>query len=145
LGYQGFHAADADCNLWCLGVQKMATKGREIVLSTCKQFLSVIDNVSIKENKKSEEILLNITSTLSDRSATQIKSNQLLEDFRSKIVIGQIGEAWNTFSESQRSCLTKMCIFFATCTSLHGRSNIDSFNAIRKVCLTTIQYMTRIT
>ena len=114
--YQGFHAADEQGKTWCLGVREMATKGSETVLSTFKEILSDIDDVSSSCSKKSEEIMLNITSTMSDRAATQIKFNTLLEEFRTDIVVNQIGESWDTFSDVQRSQLTKLCNFFC---SLH--------------------------
>ena len=73
------------------------------MLSTFKQILSDIDDVSVTENKRSEQIMVNIASTMSDRAATQVNFNDLLEEFRSDIVIGQLGEAWESFNESRNS------------------------------------------
>lgn len=114
--YQGFHAADEEGNTWCLGIREMATKGSETVLSTFKEILSDIDDISGNGNKRSEEIMVNIASTMSDRAATQVKFNELLEEFRTDIVIGRIGEAWESFNDIQKSQLTKLCNFFC---SLH--------------------------
>jgi hypothetical protein len=41
------------------------------------------------------KILLNITSTLSDKDATQVKFNELLEDYRTQILKEKLGNAWN--------------------------------------------------
>ncbi|WAQ97662.1 hypothetical protein MAR_030352 [Mya arenaria] len=81
--YEGIHATDENGNYWVLGVREISTKAGKDVLQTLQQILGDIDVVSeLSENPASIQILKNISSTMSDRASTQIKFNQLLEDFR---------------------------------------------------------------
>jgi hypothetical protein len=50
---------------------------------------------------------LNITSTLSDKDATQVKFNELLEEYRTQILQEKLGNAWNDMSELEQLSVSK--------------------------------------
>ena len=81
----------------------MATKAEQSVLGTMLEILSDIDYVSLKSNNKtSKPILLNISCTMSDRAATQIKFNELLQDFRKEVVTELYGNKWVELPEKEQ-------------------------------------------
>ena len=111
--YQGMHAADEDGNIWVLGIREMATKSGQSVLGTLLEILSDIDYVSTKSNNEtSKQILLNISCTMSDRAATQIKFNELLQDFRKEVVTELYGNKWVELPEKEQYSLYRLCNFF---------------------------------
>jgi hypothetical protein len=59
-----------------------------------------------------KQMLLNITSTLSDKDATQVKFNELLEDYRTQILKEKLGNAWNDMSELEQLSISKLNILF---------------------------------
>ncbi|WAR06273.1 hypothetical protein MAR_021642 [Mya arenaria] len=64
----------------------------------------------------------------------------------SDIVIGQIGEVWESFSEIQKSQLTKLYIFFAPCMYWSTYPSLlpqHCCNTKRQCSMNTLQYMTR--
>ena len=50
---------------------------------------------------------MNITSTLSDKDATQVKFNELLEEYRTQILQEKLGNAWNDMSELEQLSVSK--------------------------------------
>ena len=64
-----------------------------------------------------KQILLNIISTLSDKVATQVKFNELLEEYRTQILQEKLGNAWNDMSELEQLSISKLNIFlWITCS-----------------------------
>jgi hypothetical protein len=56
-------------------------------MTTFKEILSDISDASqFSDRESSKSILLNIVSTMSDRASTEIKFNELLEDYRANIL-----------------------------------------------------------
>ena len=51
---------------------------------------------------------MNITSTLSDKDATQVKFNELLEEYRTQILQEKLGNAWNDMSELEQLSVSKL-------------------------------------
>jgi hypothetical protein len=51
--------------------------------------------VKLGDDDVNKQILLNIISTLSDKDATQVKFNELLEEYRTQILQEKLGNAWN--------------------------------------------------
>jgi hypothetical protein len=45
-----------------------------------------LSTVKLGDDDVNKQILLNITSTLSDKDATQVKFNELLEEYRTQIL-----------------------------------------------------------
>lgn len=111
--FEGFHIADGEGHLWVLGLRHLTTKSGSDCLKTFQQILSDIDDTSVNsENVVSKEILINISSTMSDRAATQIKFNQLLEEFRTQILTEKLGAAWGEMTDSEQSSISKLNNFF---------------------------------
>ena len=62
-----------------------------------------LSTVKLGDDDVNKQILLNITSTLSDKDATQVKFNELLEEYRTQILQGKLGNAWNDMSELEQN------------------------------------------
>ena len=111
LKYEGYHVADEKGRTYILGLRDIASKSGQDVLSTFQQILQDIENVSIlSKSEVSKEILLNIKSTMSDRAATQIKFNTLLEEYRRE-VLPQTVENYEQLTEDERRSLGTLCFF----------------------------------
>lgn len=83
--YEEFHVSDKG-QLWVLGMRNIITKGARDTLITFQEILSDISDASkISNSDAGKKILLNIVSTMSDRASTQIKFNDLLEEYLKKI------------------------------------------------------------
>ncbi|XP_053392120.1 uncharacterized protein LOC128554835 [Mercenaria mercenaria] len=116
--YEGIHATDEDGNYWVLGVREISTKAGKDVLQTLLTILGDIDSVSeTADNQASREILKHISSTMSDRASTQIKFNQLLEEFRKEVLKEDLGEQWDTMTNEEQLSISRLCNFFC---SLHA-------------------------
>jgi hypothetical protein len=50
-----------------------------------------LSTVKLGDDDVNKQILLNITSTLSDKDATQVKFNELLEEYRTQILQEKLG------------------------------------------------------
>ena len=85
--FEGFHTCDSAGRMYMLGLHD--TKSEPNILSTFQQILCDIKDVSLQANTNSEiskKILLNITCNMSDRASTQIKFNDLLEEYQREIL-----------------------------------------------------------
>jgi Na+-transporting NADH:ubiquinone oxidoreductase subunit NqrA len=49
---------------------------------------------------------------MSDRACTQIKFNELLEDYRANILKEHLSESWDMMSDAEKSSVTKLSNFF---------------------------------
>jgi hypothetical protein len=47
-------------------------------------------------------------STLSDKDTTQVKFNELLEEYRTQILQEKLGNAWNDMSELEQLSILKL-------------------------------------
>ena len=78
-----------------------------------------MDIQAISEHSVSNEILCHITSTMSDRAATEVKFNDLLETYRKEVLpLCYVG--YDTFSEEEKFRLEKLHNFFC---GLHALVN----------------------
>ena len=81
--YMGYEAADADGNLWVLGLREIETKSAHNTLTVLKELLHDIDDCNdAQENSVSNNIIKHIVATMSDRAATEVKFNEVLETWR---------------------------------------------------------------
>ena len=48
---------------------------------------------------------------MSDKDATQVKFNELLEEYRTQILQEKLGNAWNDMSELEQLSISKLNIF----------------------------------
>ena len=113
LKFEGFHCSDEDGNKWVLGVRQMVAKSGQNTLDALNHILSDIDDVCASStNEISQKILTNIVSTMSDRAATQMKFNDLLENYRLNILKENIGESWEELTSDEQLACSKLCNFF---------------------------------
>ena len=70
-----------------LGLRDISSKSGQDVLNTLKLILQDIEEVSVHSDDEAKKILLNISSTMSDRASTQIRYNELLEEYRRDILL----------------------------------------------------------
>jgi hypothetical protein len=71
-----------------------------------------LSTVKLGDDDVNKQILLNIISTLSDKDATQVKFNELLEEYRTEILQEKLGNAWNDMSELEQLSISKLNNFF---------------------------------
>ncbi|CAG2220930.1 unnamed protein product [Mytilus edulis] len=115
--FEGYHVSDNEGRLWVLGLRNILTKGAKDTLKTFQEILQDISEVSeVCDHEAGKKVLLNIVSTMSDRASTQIKFNELLEEYRAEILQDQLGESWGQMSDNEKSSVTKLNNFFC---SLH--------------------------
>lgn len=116
--FMGYEAADSTGNLWVLGLRDIETKSSEDTLKVFKEILSDINDIGDKANDEiSRDILKHICATLSDRAATEVKFNELLESYR-KELLPLIYTNFNSFSQEEKSSLETLCNFFVAYTLL---------------------------
>lgn len=102
-----------------LGLRHLVTKSGADTLTTLKEILEDIDSTSrLSNNTASKKILLNIVSLMSDRAATQMKFNNMLEDYRQDVLKESIGNAWNEMTEAEQLSVSKLNNFFCTLHAL---------------------------
>ena len=102
--YECFHVSDTNGQLWVLGLRNMVTKSGKDTLKTLQDILGDIDEVSeMEDNLTRKQILLIITSTMSDRATTQLKFNELLEEYRTHILKEEFEEQWAEMSDAEKN------------------------------------------
>jgi hypothetical protein len=71
--------------------------------------LADIDSVSKNsDNLGSKQISLNIVSTMSDRAATQMKFNSLLEEYSTNILKEELRDKWEEMSDVEKLSISKL-------------------------------------
>lgn len=91
----------------------MATKSGQSAFYTFKEILSdIVDSFSKTDSKISYQILMNISSTMSDRAATQKKFNELLEDSRTDVLKTNV--EWDALSEIEKKFMSRLMHFFCS-------------------------------
>ena len=98
-----------------LGMRDIVSKSGQDCLNTFKQILCDIEDVNHGSDKVAKKILVKISSTISDRESTQIKCNDLLEEYR-KDILPRTVENYDSMSEAQQLSLGKLCNFFVVYT-----------------------------
>ena len=117
--YIGYEACDKTGKFWVLGLRDIATKSADDTLHVFQQILNDIDSVSdIPE--KSKLLLRHITSTMSDRAATEIKFNRLLEEYRTQ-VLPLLPDALGVLNDEQGLAVSDLSNFLC---GLHGLVHI---------------------
>lgn len=111
LKYMGYEAADADGNLWVLGLRDIE-KNLAIIL-LLNEILNDLNDISEScDEIASKDIIKHICATLSDRAATETKFNSLLESYR-KDVLPLIYSNYDTFSDVAKQKLETLCNFLS--------------------------------
>ncbi|XP_060570464.1 uncharacterized protein LOC132728810 [Ruditapes philippinarum] len=112
-----FATRDNSGNYKLLGLRNMATKSSQDTLDTFKEILTDINIASEDESQGGKKILTNIKNTMSDRAASEMKFNELLENYR-KEVLPDIYENYNELNEESREAIDRMNNFFCGLHSL---------------------------
>ncbi|CAG2248041.1 unnamed protein product [Mytilus edulis] len=124
--YGVFVTTNEDKKPFLLGLRQMSNKAAQTQLDVFKQILGDIElrynqvTTNDVNNKLSIKILQNIKCTMSDRAATQVSFNQLLESYRSSMLQEHL-ENYNLLQEPDQMLLSKMYNFFC---GLHLLVNI---------------------
>lgn len=116
--YGGFSVRDEEGNYFALGLREMATKSAQNTLDTFKEILQDIADTRKETHPQSagNEILCNIQNTMSDRAATELKFNELLESYREE-VLPQVRADYNTMDDEEKETVSRLNNFFC---GLHG-------------------------
>jgi hypothetical protein len=116
--YQGMHAANSEGMIRALGIWEMTTKFGQSVPSVLEDILGDNEQESVDSEGVSKEILLNISSALSDRASTLLKFNELLKEFRGNILKGKMAEIWEHLSACEQQSLSRLSNYFVHSTCL---------------------------
>ena len=118
--FMGYEASDTDGNLWVLGLRDKETKSADTTLKVFKEILNDLDKISdVAESQVSKDIICHITATMSDRAATEVKFNALLEQYR-KEILPLTYYNYHTFTDHETISLERMSNFFC---GLHALVN----------------------
>ena len=110
--YMGYEASDSSGQLWVLGVHEMVSKSAADTLSVFKEVLSDIDyTCQQSDHEPSKLILQHIVVTMSDRAATEVKFNTLLNDYRETIMPTVI-DIYDQMPEDERTAIGYLANFF---------------------------------
>lgn len=101
--------ADADGNLWVLGTLRQNLA----IILLFNEILNDLNDISESWDEiASKDIIKHICATLSDRAATEMKFNSLLESYR-KDVLPLIYSNYDTFSDVAKQKLETLCNFLS--------------------------------
>ena len=101
--------SDNDGKSWVLGLRHLLTKSGSDTLCTFKDILEDITEAGkLCKSDVNKQILLNITSTMSDKAATQIKFNTLLEEYRTQIFEEKLRDAWDNINDLEKTSVSKL-------------------------------------
>ncbi len=119
----GYEAADEEGNIWVLGLHDIETKSAADTLTVLWQILQDLDDrARCTTNSVSHYVLQHISATMSDRAATEVKFNDILETHR-KELLPVVYENWDTLNDEEQKSVGTMCNFFC---GLHSLVNVAS-------------------
>jgi E1A/CREB-binding protein len=129
--YMGYEASGTDGNLWVLELRDIETKSADNTLKVFKEIFSDLNDISDSENDPvSRDIIKHICATLSDRAATEMKFNNLLESYR-KDVLPLIYLNYDTLSDNEKQQLETLCNFFCGLHSLVNLAGVAQSSALQ--------------
>jgi len=107
---------DSEGNPYVLGLRELVTKSGKDTLQVFKEILFYLDQrYYTANNLASQNILYNIRNTMSDRAATEIKFNKLLESYREEI-LPHIVRDWNDIHDEDQKVISRLNNFFVDYT-----------------------------
>ena len=89
----------------------MATKSASDTLKTFREILDDINQCSKEAGETSSRLLANIHNTMSDKAATEVKFNRLLEEYR-KDILPEVVHNYDQLDEESRESLGRLNNFF---------------------------------
>ena len=127
--YEAFICNDNEHNSYLLGMRHMADKSAQTTFDTLKEILTDLNetcNQIFDKQNIGFKILTKITSTMTDRAATETKFHHLVETYR-KECLPHYYQDWDKFSPEAQTQLSKLYQFFC---GLHLMVGIaDTVNA----------------
>ena len=105
----GYECSASDGNLWVLGLKEIETKSAQDTFAVFQQILTDLDNSS-NDDSVSKDIIIHITATMSDRAATEVKFNELIEQYRTGC-LPLAYHNYDTFTEEEKSAIQNMSNF----------------------------------
>ncbi|XP_024117792.1 uncharacterized protein LOC112139279, partial [Oryzias melastigma] len=130
--YCAYVLDDEEKNSYLLGMRHMSDKSALTTLETFQEILEDL-NYSCTLAQKSEKseapghkLLCNIASTMSDRAATEVKFNTLLEEYRKEFLPLYKGDAFNDLTEEEKASASKLHNFFCGLHLLVGMADTAS-------------------
>ena len=116
--YGVFAVRDDEGRGYVLGLREMTTKSGQDTLQTLKEILWDLDDKYYSgENKASEDLLFHIRNTMSDRAATELKFNELLEEYR-RDVLPKVVRDWEELTDEEKEIMGRLNNFFCGLHSL---------------------------
>ena len=107
--FGGYNATDSDGRTWVLGLRQLPSKSAADTLDAFKDILKDVDEVC-GGGGKADSILANISSTMSDRAATEKKFNTLLESLREEVL--------TNMDDQKKQAMSRLFYFFCGLHSL---------------------------
>ncbi|XP_060597475.1 uncharacterized protein LOC132751328 [Ruditapes philippinarum] len=110
--YNTYIATDENQSPYFLGLREMYNKSAQTAFDTLLCILQDLsDSVTDLDNKVGDKIVSNIVNTMSDRASTEKAFNNILEEYRKKI-LPTVTDGWTDLSSEQQTSLTSMHSFF---------------------------------
>ena len=115
--YMGYEATDSSGCQWVLGVREITSKSAADTLTVFRNILSDIDYACHNTKDEASRIILqHIASTMSDRAATEVKFNTLLQEYKESVVpvIDRCGD----MPQAEQQSVCRLAHFFCGLHSL---------------------------
>ncbi|XP_053372789.1 uncharacterized protein LOC128546365 [Mercenaria mercenaria] len=116
--FMGYEATDSHGNFWVLGLREIETKSASNTLKVLQEILNDLDSAA-SNNNVSRDIITHITATMSDRAATEVRFNELLQQYR-KEILPLTYHNYHLFTEEEKSSLESLNNYFC---GLHALVN----------------------
>lgn len=114
----GYHVRDKEGRYFTLGLRDLTTKSGKDTLETFKEILDDIDKVANDTaSDTSKKILTNIRTTMSDSASTEIKFNELLQEYRTSVLPYTV-DNYNQLDEASKHSVNTLMNFFCGLHSL---------------------------
>jgi hypothetical protein len=127
---EGFHVRTENKQYYTLGLRQIVTKSEHDTMGALNNILNDIETIGHNcDDEKRKSIILNISSTMSDRAATQVKFNDILQSYRTDILKEQMGENCHLLNDGDQKSLTSLNNFFlwSPCSCTYCRNSERKF------------------
>ena len=116
-----FSVHDVEGNNWFLGIRDMASKSADDTLDVFKEILEDISQLSKSDDPnqipRGKKLLISIEKTMSDRAATEVKFNELLEAYINE-TLPLVKEADGVLDGGEMAAVVRLDQFFCGLHSL---------------------------
>jgi len=110
--YSGYHVSDSEGRMYVLGLRDIATKSAADTLSVFQEILSDVNaRAADSDSVLYKKIVTNISATMSDRAATEMKLNKLLQEYKDSL-LPFVHEDWEQLGKEEQEDLSRISNFF---------------------------------